>query len=130
MGTEGRRELVYPTESYAIVGALFEVYRERGSGFLEAVYQECVGLEFEARGIPFVAQPALELAYKGTRLEQTYRPDFVCYATILLELKAVQALLDEHRAQLFNYLRASGMRLGILANFGTPRSLQYERIVI
>jgi len=110
--------LVYPDESYAIMGACFEVYRDKGCGFLEAVFQECLELELQERGIPYEAQPRLTLSYKGRPLRQTYSPDFVCYGKIVVEIKAVSAIADEHRAQLHNYLRATGHRLGLLVNFG------------
>ena len=121
--------LLYEDESYAILGSCFEVYKEKGSGFLEAVYQECLAVEFGLRGLPFEAQPALALTYKGQALEQMYRPDFLCFGRIILELKAVSALTDEHRAQAHNYLRASGLRLGLLVNFGHYPKLEHERIV-
>jgi GxxExxY protein len=123
-------ELVYPEESYRIQGACFEVYKEKGSGFLEPVYQECLEIELELRGIAFRSQPELTLSYKGRPLKQTYRPDIVCDGKIIIELKAVSKLLDEHRAQVHNYLRATGLRLGILANFAHYPKLEYERIVI
>ena len=122
--------IILPEESYAVQGACFEVYKEKGCGFLEAVYQECLGLELASRKIPFVAQPALTLGYKGQELKQIYRPDFVCFGQIIIEIKAVTGLLDEHRAQLFNYLKATGLRLGLLVNFGHHPRLEYERIVL
>jgi len=122
-------EPLYKGENYAIMGACFEVYTEKACGFLEGVYQECLAIEFALRGIPFVAQPALSLAYKGKPLEQTYRPDFVCYEKVVVELKAISALTDEHRAQVHNYLKASGLRLGLLVNFGHHPKLESERIV-
>ncbi len=123
-------DLLYKEEAYAIQGAVFEVYREMGSGFLEAVYQECLAREFRLRGIPFVAQQELALTYKGERLEQTYRPDFICYDAIIVELKAVKETAPEHQAQVFNYLKASGMRLGLLANFGHYPKATVQRIVL
>ena len=122
--------LVYPDESYAIMGACFEVYRDKGCGFLEAVFQECLELELQERGIPYEPQPRLTLSYKGRPLRQTYSPDFVCYGKIVVEIKAVSAIADEHRAQLHNYLRATGHRLGLLVNFGHHPKVEYERIVI
>ena len=122
--------LIYREESYAIIGACFEVYKEKGCGFLEAVYQECLELEFADRGIPFQAQVPLLLAYKGRPLKSRYTPDFICHEKIIVELKAVSALTDEHRAQLINYLRASGFRLGLLVNFGHHPKLEYERFVL
>ena len=111
-------KVLYPDESYAIQGAIFEVYREMGCGFLEAVYQECLEREFHFRHIPFEAQKELILTYKGAPLVQTYFPDFMCYGKIIVELKAVKEIAPEHKAQLLNYLIASGLELGMLVNFG------------
>ena len=123
------RELVFKEESYKIVGACFEVYREKGCGFLEPVYQECLELELRLQAIPFVPQKVLALAYKGTPLRCTYdEPDLICYEKIILELKAVKELADEHRAQVQNYLRATGFELGLLVNFGHYPKVQVERI--
>ncbi len=122
--------IILPTESYEIQGACFEVYKEKGSGFVEPVYQECLEIELELRGIPFDAQTPLALAYKGRPLKQTYRPDVICFGKVIVEIKAVSALNDEHRAQLFNYLKATGLKLGLLINFGHHPKLEYERIVM
>jgi hypothetical protein len=111
-------EIIYKKESYAIIGACFEVYNEKGCGFLEPVYQECLGIEFEYQHIPAIAKTLLTLSYRGRILKQTYEPDYVCFGKIILELKAVSALTDEHRAQLLNYLHATGFELGLLVNFG------------
>jgi GxxExxY protein len=121
-------EIIYKEESYAIVGACFEVYNEKGCGFLEPVYQECLGIEFEYQRIPAIPKPSLTLSYRGRILTQTYEADFVCFAKIIVELKAVSALIDEHRAQLLNYLHATGFELGLLINFGHYPKLEYERI--
>jgi GxxExxY protein len=91
-------ELIYPDESYAIMGACFEVYKQKGPGFLEAVYQECLEIELRLRGIPFVHKPRIILDYKGHRLESWYEPDVLCYAKIVVELKSIKGLCDEHRA--------------------------------
>jgi GxxExxY protein len=122
-------EIVYKDESYRIMGACFEVYNEKGSGFLEPVYQESLEIEFEMQSIPFIAQQDLALDYKGRPLRQRYTPDFICYDKIIVELKAVSELKDEHRAQVHNYLKATGMKLGLLVNFGHHPKLEYERIV-
>lgn len=122
--------LVYGDESYRIMGACFDVYKEIGCGFLEAVFQECLELEFGDQSIPFLAKSKLALSYKGRPLKQTYSPDFICYGKIIVELKAVSALTDEHRAQVHNYLHATGYRLGLLVNFGHYPKLQSERIVL
>jgi len=124
------KELIYKEESYRIVGASFEVYKEKGCGFLEAVYQECLEIEFELQGILFVPRKPLPLTYKGRPLEQRYVADFVCCDRIIVELKAVSALTDEHRAQVLNYLNATGYRLGLLINFGHHPKLEYERLVL
>jgi len=123
-------DIVFAEESYAIMGACFEVYKEKGNGFLESVYQECLEIELEQRGIPFVAQQPLLLSYKGRQLKQTYSPDFICHDAIIVELKAVSRLADEHRSQVHNYLRATRLKLGLLVNFGHHPHLQYERIVL
>lgn len=122
--------IIYPEQSYKIMGACFEVYKEKGCGFLEAVFQECLELELVDQAIPFVAQPSLRLEYKGRRLRQTYAPDFLCFGQIILEIKAVTALNDEHRAQVHNYLRATGHRLGLLVNFGHFPKVEAERIAL
>lgn len=122
-------KIVYKEESYAIIGACFDVYKEKGCGFLEPVYQECLTIEFGLRSLPLTAQVELALDYKGHRLTQKYIPDFMLYEKIIVELKAVSQLSDEHRAQVHNYLKATGLRLGLLVNFGHHPGLEYERIV-
>jgi len=122
--------IIYPELSYKIMGACFEVYKEKGCGFLEAVYQECLELEFADQGMRFAAQPGLGLTYKGRPLKQTYQPDFICADKVILEIKAVTALTDEHRAQVHNYLRATGHRLGLLVNFGHYPKVESERIAL
>ena len=111
--------LIFEEETFAIRGAVFEVYREMGCGFLEAVYQECLENELISRGIPHVSQQELKLAYKGTLLQQSYKPDLICYEQIILELKAVKEIAPEHKAQVINYLKASNLKLGLLINFGS-----------
>jgi len=129
MNHDTDESVLFRDESYAIQGAVFEVYREMGSGFLEAVYQECLALEFCRRKIPFTAQKDLPLVYKGERLQQIYRPDFVCFGKIIVEIKAAKALVPEHRAQLLNYLKATEFKLGLLVNFGHYPKVQVERLV-
>ncbi|TAJ79871.1 MAG: GxxExxY protein [Gallionellaceae bacterium] len=124
------REILYREECYQIQGAVFEVYREMGCGFLEAVYQECLGKELQKRGVPFVAQQELRLCYKGEPLRQTYIPDFICHESIILELKALALTTGEHKAQVMNYLKATKMRLGLLANFGCHPKATVERVVL
>jgi GxxExxY protein len=122
--------VLYRDEVFRIQGAIFEVSREMGTGFLEAVYQECLALEFAGRAIPFKALPPLGLSYKGVLLRQTYRPDFVCFDSIIIELKVVRELAPEHRAQVINYLKATGMRLGLLVNFGAAPKARVERLIL
>lgn len=121
---------LYKEETYAIHGAIFEVYRVLGCGFLEAVYQKALEVELTQRNIPFASQVDIDIEYKGMKLEQTYRADLVCYDKIILELKAVQNLLPEHEAQLQNYLRATKMRVGLLVNFGHYPKVEIKRIAI
>ncbi|MCP5521353.1 MAG: GxxExxY protein [Verrucomicrobiales bacterium] len=123
-------DIVYKLESYDLMGACFEVYREQGCGFVEPVYQECLEMELTDRNIPFQAQVPLALAYKGRPLKSKFIPDFICYDKIIVELKAVSGLTDEHRAQVQNYLRATGLKLGPLVNFAHYPKLQHERIVL
>jgi GxxExxY protein len=127
---ENHERIIYRDESYSIQGAVFEVYREMGCGFLEAVYQECLARELSKRDIPFVSQKELRLCYKGDQLVQTYKPDFICYEKIILELKAVRDVAPEHKAQVFNYLKATGLRLGFVVNFGHYPKAQIERIIL
>ena len=116
-------------ETYSIRGAIFEVCKELGAGFLEAVYHECLRREFTMRQSPFVSQPELRISYKGDSLPITYIPDFVCYGKIIVELKASKDLTDDFRAQLHNYLRMSGLKLGLLVNFGHTPKVEIERII-
>ena len=122
--------IIYPDESYAIVGACFNVYKTMGCGFLENVYHECLEIEFGVQKIPFESHKELKLFYKNQQLAQTYKPDFVCYDKIIVEIKAISNLLDEHKAQVLNYLNVSGLNLGILVNFGHYPKLEYERFVL
>ena len=122
-------EILFKDESYKIMGAMFEVYKEMGCGFLEQVYQECVELELKEQQVPFVAQAQVELKYKHHQLNSKFVPDLICYGKIVLELKAVKLITDEHRAQVHNYLKATGVRLGIIVNFGHFPKVEYERIV-
>ena len=122
--------IFFKEESFKIMGACFEVYKERGCGFLEPVYQECLAMEFRHQGLPHAEQPRLHLDYKGEPLKQVYEPDFICFGEIILEIKAVRLLADEHRAQAINYLKATRKRLALLVNFGHHPKLEYERIVL
>jgi len=121
-------EILFKDESYKIIGACFEVYSQKGFGFTEPVYQECLQLELSLQNIPFIAQPELKLEYKGTPLSQTFKPDFICYGNIILEIKAVDRLVNPFRAQTLNYLNATGYELALLVNFGGHPKLEYERL--
>ena len=121
--------ILYKEEAYSIVGACFEVYNELGCGFLEPVYQESLEYELTDRNIAFISQNELNITFKKRTLKQKYIPDFICYDKIIVEIKAVKELNDIHRAQVFNYLKATGMKLGLLVNFGNYPNLEHERIV-
>ena len=122
--------LLYSDLTYAINGAAFHVYNQLGHGFLEAVYQEALDIEFQRRNIPYEREKELKITYDGVELKQTYKADFVCYGKIIVELKAVSELDDAHRSQVYNYLHATGFKLGLLLNFGCSDELEKERIVI
>ena len=122
--------LIFEEESFAIRGACFEVYKTLGSGFLEAVYQEALAQEFRLQNIPFVEQQELKLQYKGIPLKQTYKPDYICFDRIIVEIKAVSTLAPEHEAQVLNYLKITGMPLGFLINFGHYPKLEIKRFVL
>jgi GxxExxY protein len=121
-------KIIYKDESYAIVGACMKVHRALGPGFLEAVYEEVVEKEFIIQNIPYKRQVKLDLYYEGVQLKKHYRADFVCFGSIIVELKAVSQISSVFYAQLQNYLKCTNMELGLLINFGTP-SLTYKRIV-
>lgn len=119
----------YKQETYDINGAAMHVYNVLGPGFLEPVYQEALSLEFKRRNIPYEREKELTIFYEGVELRQKYRADFVCYGKIIVELKAVAHLDDAHRSQVFNYLKATGYKVGLLFNFGNSEGLEYERKV-
>ena len=114
-------------ESYSITGAAMQVYNTLGAGFLEAVYQEALAIELTKRGIPYEREKDLKIYYDGLELKQTYRADFVCYDNIIVEIKAVASLNDSHRSQVFNYLKATGFKLGLLFFFFFCGGLEFER---
>ena len=121
--------ILYEQESFKIIGACISVHKELGSGFFEAVYQEALVIEFRNHRIPFEQEKSLEIYFKGIRLNKKYCADFICYDRIILELKALNKMTSEHEAQLLNYLKATGLKLGILINFGET-SLKYKRLVL
>ena len=106
-----------------------EVHSELGCGFLEAVYHEALAIEFEEREIPFVPNARLDVHYKGKKLNKRYNADFICFNQIIVEIKAMEGLTNEHLAQVLNYLKATGFRIGLLINFGSSR-LQYKRVIL
>jgi GxxExxY protein len=122
-------KVIWKDESYAIIGACFAMYKDKGRGFLELVYHECLEIEFEFQRIPFLAKLSETLQYRGRTLVQTFTPDFIYYENIVVEIKAVSAPIDEHRAQLLNYLSAIGCELGLLLNFGHYPGIEHERLV-
>ena len=123
-------ELILKEEVYRVIGAAMDVYHTLGPGFLEPVYQQALEIELRLRRIPFVAQNELTIKYKEYELRKKYRADFVCFNQIILEIKACDALIAKDEAQLINYLRATRMRVGILANFCSMAKLEWKRYVI
>lgn len=122
-------DLLFKDEAYAIVGAAMEAYNQLGPGFLEAVYQEALEIELSERGVPFASQKELCVLYKGRPLKKTYTADLICYEKIIVELKAIDRLTGKDMAQLLNYLKATGLRVGLLINFGNAEKLEWERRV-
>ena len=114
--------------TYAIIGAAMEVHRELGSGFLEAVYHEALAIEMTSRNIQFVQEVELPVIYKGQQLATSYRADFICFDNVIVEIKALGELKTLQEAQILNYLKATGLGVGLLINFGAE-SLQYKRFV-
>ena len=121
--------LYFRDECYKIIGACMKVHRELGNGFLEAVYHEALMIEFDKRGIPYESEKVFNIIYSGVELKSAYVADFVCYDKIVLEIKALSALSNVHVSQVLNYLKASGMQIGLLVNFGEA-SLKYQRCVL
>ncbi|MGC3976964.1 MAG: GxxExxY protein [Paludibacteraceae bacterium] len=120
--------MYFEQETEKIIGVFFEVHKQLGCGFLEAVYQEALSIEFRLRNIPFVQEKKLLIDYKGFILEKYYIADFVCFDEIIVEVKALSAFTTEHEAQLLNYLKATGNKVGLLVNFG-EKSLKFKRMV-
>ena len=115
--------------TYQIIGAAMEVHRQLGCGFLETVYQEALALEFKSREIPFKRELLFNVTYKGLRLRTEYRPDFICFDSVIVELKALSSLSPVQESQLINYLKVTGLHTGLLLNFGA-RSLEQRRLVL
>lgn len=122
-----KADILYKEESFNIVGAAMEVHRIIGCGFTEPIYQEALEEEFKLRGIPYQREKVLHVTYKGKTLSKDFRPDFICYDSIIVELKAVDDFVDEHYSQVYNYLKATGLQLGLLINFG-KKSLYHKRV--
>ena len=114
--------------TYKIIGAAMEVHRELGCGFLEAVYQEALAIEFEMQGIPYKPEHVIKILYKGKHLKKKYQSDFFCYNEIIVEIKALAGITGNEEAQLLNYLKATGLEIGLLINFGA-KSLEYKRLI-
>ena len=125
---EMNNKIVHKNEAFNIIGAAMEVHKVVGCGFTEPLYQDALGEELRLRDIPFEREKPYYFTYKGKRLDKFFRPDFVCYDKIVVELKTVSDFTDEHYAQIYNYLKATGLELGLLINFG-KKSLEYKRIL-
>lgn len=115
-------------ETYAIIGAAMEVHKALGCGFLEAVYQEAFEIELNEQSIPYLREQPITIIYKGHKLLKQYLPDFICFDAVIVEFKALSELTKDHEAQVLNYLKATGMKVGLLINFG-ERSLKYKRLI-
>ena len=122
-------ELIFKEEVFAIVGAAIEVHKELGPGFLEPVYHEAMILELSGQKVPFQSEVALSISYKQQSLQQKYRADFICFDQIIVELKALQHLSGKEEAQVLNYMKATGLRVGVLINFGSHGKLEWKRLV-
>lgn len=122
-------EILFKEMTYNIIGACYEVHNNLGCGFLEAVYQEALAIELAERDIPFEKEKSLEISYKGVPLKKKYTADFICYSSIVVELKALTALTSQHESQVINYLKATGVKIGFLFNFGET-SLKYRRLIL
>ncbi|MEO6875468.1 MAG: GxxExxY protein [Opitutaceae bacterium] len=121
-------ELLFRDECYRLIGACLAVHTDKGNGFVEPVYQDALEIELELSGIPFDAQRNYQISYRDRPLKHSYTPDLLCYDEIIVELKAAKCLTDEHRAQVLNYLKVTGLHLGLLVNFGSYPRLEWERL--
>ncbi len=119
---------LFKQETYQIIGCAMEVHKELGYGFLEAIYQEALEIEFLNQKIPYEREAPLPVYYKDIQLEKQYYADFICFDKIIVELKSVQELNKVHLKQILNYLKATESRLGLILNFG-KESLEYKRII-
>ena len=124
-----QEDLLFKDECYELNGCIYAVNRKLGSGFLEAVYQEALEIELRRKGIPFISQHELEILYDGIPLKNKYIADIVCYEKIIIELKAVSKINNQHKAQLMNYMSATGFKLGLLVNFNSYPKAEIIRMV-
>ena len=122
-------ELIFKDEVYAIMGAAMDVHRELGSGFLESVYQEALEMELISRQIPFESQKSIQIIYKGKTLDKEFIADLICFGKIIVELKAQENLSGKEEAQVLNYLKATGIKVGVVINFGSHPKLEWKRLV-
>ncbi len=122
-------EMILKDEVFQIIGAAIEVHRELGNGFLEAVYQEAMELELASRDISFSSQVPLKILYKGKMLAKEYIPDLLCFDSMIVELKALNKLSGQEEAQIINYLKATGLHVGLLINFGSRGKLEWKKFV-
>jgi GxxExxY protein len=123
-------DLIYKDEVYAIIGAAMEVYNQLGPGFSEAVYQEAMEIEIASRNIPNLPQQDIFIKYKGIKLKQYFKPDLIFYDKIIVEIKAIDRLTSREESQLLNYLKATGMLVGLLINFGGEKDLEWKRMIL
>ena len=123
-------EILFRDKAFAVIGACMAVHKDKGNGFIEPVYQDALEIELELSGIPFDPQRNYPIQYRGRELKHTYTPDLLCFGKIIVELKAVKALTDEHRAQVLNYLKVTRHNLGLIVNFGSHPRLEWERIIL
>ena len=121
--------MIFKAETYQIVGAAMNVHKELGGGFLESVYQEPFGIELAEQRIPFEKEVKIPIVFKGNTLSKFFVADFVCHDEIIVELKCCSMILEEHYAQVINYLKATKKPLGLLLNFG-PSSLEFKRVIL
>ena len=123
-------ELIFKDEVYTIMGAAMDVQRELGSGFLESVYQESMQMELPSRQVPFESQRTLRIRYKGEMLKKEFIADLICFGKIQVELKAQESLSGREEAQVLNYLKATGIKVGLVINFGSHPNLEWKRLVL
>lgn len=122
--------ILHKSEVFQIIGACMSVHSDKGNGYAEPVYQDCLEIELTHLGIPFNSQRNFVITYRNIALKHTYTPDLLCHDKIIVEIKAVKSLTDEHRAQVLNYLKVTQLQLGLLINFGSHGRLEWERIIL